>query len=74
MHPVSLKKVSPLMTSQYHIRRLEEGERALILDSLFERVGAYNTYNTWNTKTCCFMLSCERKCKFKTLISFKQIK
>ena len=43
MHPVSLKKVSPLMTSQYHIRRLEEGERALILDSLFERVGAYNT-------------------------------
>ena len=30
----------------------------------------------WNTKTCCFMLSCERKCKYKTktLISFKQIK
>ena len=30
----------------------------------------------WNTKTCCFMLSCERKCKYKTktLVSFKQIK
>ena len=50
MHPVSLKKVSPIVTSQYHIsrgniRRLEEGERALILASLSERVGAYNTNN-----------------------------
>ena len=46
MHPVSLKKVSPLVTSQYYKRKLKERERALILASLSERVGAYNTNNS----------------------------
>ena len=43
MYSVSLKKVSPLVTCLPLKPELDEGERALILASLSERVVAYKT-------------------------------